>query len=189
MLSEARRRELAIDVDDVIPCITSPRHFAGDELRLVDLYAMDDTVPRWLLRVAKAPRSGALARYLHRGRSEFGVLERTLTRQRVKAGRKWFEVELDVPAPILFRYLNTSSARFVRNRALAAPLNNWLVIQPKPGVDADVLFRLLQQVSDSSALREDSRHYGKGLWKLEPLELGELPLPAAARRLKSSLPS
>jgi adenine-specific DNA-methyltransferase len=184
VLSEARRRELAIDVDDVIPCIASPRHFAGAELRLVDLDAMDDTVPRWLLRVAKAPRSGALARYLRRGRSEFGVLERTLTRQRVKAGRKWFEVELDVTAPILFRYLNTSSARFVRNRALAAPLNNWLVIQPKTGVDADALFCLLQQVSDSSALREDSRHYGKGLWKLEPLELRELPLPAAARRLK-----
>ena len=124
VLSEARRRELAIDVDDVIPCIASPRHFASAELRLVDLYSMDETVPRWLPRVAKAPRSGPLARYLRRGRTEFGVLERTLTRQRVKAGRKWFEVELDVTAPILFRYLNTSNARFVRNHALAAPLNN-----------------------------------------------------------------
>ena len=185
VLSEARRRELAIDVDDVIPCIASPRHFAGAELRLVDLYAMHDTVPRWLLRITKAPRSGPLARYLRRGRSkEFGVLERTLTRQRVKAGRRWFEVELDISAPILFRYLNTSSARFVRNRALAAPLNNWLVIQPKPGVAADALFDVLEQLSDSSALREDSRHYGNGLWKLEPLELRELPLPGAARGLK-----
>lgn len=185
VLSEARRRELAIDLADVIPCIASPRHFAGAELRLVDLYTMDDTVPRWLLRVTKAPRSGPLARYLRRGRTEFGVLERTLTRQRVKAGRKWFQVELDVTAPILFRYLNTSNARFVRNRALAAPLNNWLAIQPKPGVDADALFDVLQQVSGSSALREDSRHYGKGLWKLEPFELRDLPLPAAAGSLMS----
>jgi hypothetical protein len=72
----------------------------------------------------------------------------------------------------------------VRNHALAAPLNNWLVIQPKPGVDADALFQVLQHVSASPALRENSRHYGKGLWKLEPLELRELPLPAAARGLK-----
>jgi len=184
VLSEKRRRELAIDADDVIPCIASPKHFAGAELRLVDLYAMSNNVPRWMLRVRRTPHSPALARYLERGRAEFGVLERTLTRQRVKAGRQWFEVELDVVAPILFRYLNASSARFVRNRALAAPLNNWLVIQPKPGVDADALFRVLEEAGDSPSLEEDSRHYGKGLWKLEPSELAALPLPAAAHALK-----
>ncbi len=184
VVSEERRRELGIGLDDVVPCTASPRHFVGDELRSVDLSAMDDTVPRWLLRLTKAPHSGPLALYLERGRSEFGVLERTLTRQRVKAGRQWFEVELNIPAPILFCYLNRSSPRFVRNHALAAPLNNWLVIQPNPGVDADALFGVLQQVSNSPSLREGSRHYGTGLWKLEPLELRELPLPAAARSLK-----
>jgi hypothetical protein len=98
-----------------VPCIASPRHFAGATLTKNDLAAMADSVPRWLLNLKKAPRSGPLASYLHHGRSGLGVRDRTLVRQRVTAGRKWFEVERPMMAPILFRYLNSSHARFVRN--------------------------------------------------------------------------
>ncbi len=183
VLSEARRRELGIDVGHVVPCIASPKHFAGTTLRRADLTAMDDSTPRWLLHLNKAPKSGPLASYLRRGHTEFAVGDRTLVCQRVKAGRKWFQVELDVPAPILFRYLNSSPARFVRNLAGAAPLNNWLAIQPRAGVEADRLFAVLEELAESTALEEDSRHYGKGLWKLEPRELRDLTLPPSASRL------
>lgn len=122
--------------------------------------------------------------YLRRGRTEFRVRDRTLVRLREKAGRKWFEVELDLTAPILFRYFNVSHARFVRNIAEAAPLNNWLLIQPKGGVDADELFVLLQEVGRSMAVEDESRHYGKGLWKLEPRELRDLRLPRRALALR-----
>lgn len=86
-------------------------------------------------------------------------------------------------APILFRYLNSSNARFVRNIAGAAPLNNWLVIRPNPGVNPDALFSVLQELGDSTSLESGSRHYGKGLWKLEPRELSGLALPDSAAGL------
>jgi len=94
---------------------------------------------------------------------------------RVKAGRAWWEVEADFAAPILFTYLNRSRPRFVRNRAGAIPLNNWLVIEPRNGVDPDVLFARLREASEA-ALRTNAREYGNGLWKLEPSELKRLPL-------------
>jgi hypothetical protein len=144
---------------------------------------MDDSVPRWLLKLKKAPRSGPLASYLHHGRNGLRVRDRTLVRERVSAGRKWFELELDMSAPILFRYLNSSNARFVRNIAGAAPLNNWLVIRPNPGVNPDALFSVLQELGDSTSLESGSRHYGKGLWKLEPRELSGLALPDSAAGL------
>lgn len=184
VLSERRRLELDIPRSDLKPCIASPRHFSGSVLDADAFESMDDGVPRWLLNLSEAPRSGPTASYLRRGRTEFGVRDRTLVHQRVRAGRKWFQVELDVDGPILFRYFNASAARFVRNTINAAPLNNWLVIQPKPGVDADSLFELLTAVGGSASLRDGSRHYGKGLWKLEPRELRQLALPPAAAALR-----
>jgi hypothetical protein len=71
----------------------------------------------------------------------------------------------------------------MRNFAAAAPLNNWLVIQPKPGINTDGLFAVLEELAASPALEGGSRHYGKGLWKLEPRELRDVPLPASAARL------
>jgi adenine-specific DNA-methyltransferase len=93
VLSEARRVQLAIDAAHLVPCAASPRHFEGGMLAEADLAAMDDATPRLLLSLKKAPRGGPPASYLHRGRTEFAVRERALVRQRVKAGRKWFEVE------------------------------------------------------------------------------------------------
>ncbi len=186
VLTETRRRELEIAKGNLVPCIASPRHFRGATLRRSDLDAMDDDVPRWLLKLDKAPRSGPMARYLARGRTEFEVRDRTLVRQRQKAGHKWFQVNFDLTAPILFRYFNVSRARFVRNVAEAAPLNNWLLIQPKVGVNPDKLFAVLQELGKSTMMEHESRHYGKGLWKLEPGELSELMLPKHACALLPS---
>jgi adenine-specific DNA-methyltransferase len=186
VLSEARRIELGISTDFLTPCIASPRYFSGRILTDADLDAMDDEFPRWLLKMSRAPRSGPMARYLYMGRTDFAVRDRTLVRHRVEAGRKWFEVEPNVRAPILFRYLNKSRPRFVRNAAEAAPLNNWLVIRPRPGVDPDVLFGLLEEaVTSSTDLESGSRHYGGGLWKSEPRELKNLLLPARAQTFVS----
>ncbi len=180
VLSEERRAQLGIPLRHLVPCVASPRYFAGATLTKNDLAAMDDSVPRWLLNLKQAPRSGPLASYLHHGRSGLGVRDRTLVRQRVTAGRKWFEIERPMTAPILFRYLNSSHARFVRNLAEAAPLNNWLVIRPNPGVDPDELLAVLRELGRSTSLESSSRHYGKGLWKLEPRELSGLALPKSA---------
>jgi adenine-specific DNA-methyltransferase len=174
VLSDDDRRLHALNRCCLRPCAAAPRWF-DEEIDDETLAALPDRVPRWLLYPSRARLGGPLERYLRRA-GQLGVHERHLVKLRVKAGRAWWEVESDFAAPILFTYLNRSRPRFVRNRAGAIPLNNWLVIEPLNGVDPDVLFAALKEASEA-VLRSDAREYGNGLWKLEPSELKRLPLP------------
>jgi adenine-specific DNA-methyltransferase len=175
VLSDEDRRLHKINRSCLRSCAASPRWFPGDEIDDEALAALPATAPRWLLRPSRVRLGGPLERYLRRAK-RLGVDERHLVKQRMKAGRRWWEVEAAFPAPILFTYLNRGRPRFVRNHAGAVPLNNWLVIEPLDGVDPDVLFAALRDASEA-ALRGDAREYGNGLWKLEPSELKRLALP------------
>ena len=174
VLSDQARRFHKLNHCYLRPCAASPRWFEGNEITEETLDALSDTAPRWLLSPTRARLGGPLERYLERAES-LGVHERHLVTLRVKAGWPWWAVEADFAAPILFTYLNRSRPRFVRNRANAIPLNNWLAIDPLLGVDADELFASLQK--RTATLRSDAREYGNGLWKLEPSELKRLTLP------------
>jgi adenine-specific DNA-methyltransferase len=177
VLSERQRRDLGLGRSSVRPCLASPRHFGGQTIDMEAFEALPETTRRWLLEPKRPHATGPLADYLARGRTEFGVLERHLVKQRVKAGRRWFAVEAHFEAPILFTYFNRPRARFVRNLALAVPLNNWLVITPHNDVDSDALFETLTSAPVLARLQDDCRLYGNGLWKLEPSELKQLRLP------------
>lgn len=177
VLSERDRRLFQISRSCVLPCVASPRLFTGDMLDRTALEALPETAPRWLFAPKRPAQAGPLANYLALGRTEFGVLDRYLVKQRVRSGRRWFDVETNVAAPILFSYLNRRQARFVRNEAGAVPLNNWLAISPHDDVDADALFALLIGGEVQERLRDDCRVYGSGLWKLEPSELKRTVLP------------
>jgi adenine-specific DNA-methyltransferase len=174
VLSDEGRRRHGLNRCYLRACAASPRWFDGDEIDEETLVGLPPSAPQWLLYPSRARLGGPLERYLQRA-DRLGVHERHLVRQRVKAGRPWWEVEADFAAPILFTYLNRKRPRFVLNRAAAIPLNNWLVIEPLSGVDVAVLFSALKQASEA-ALRTDAREYGNGLWKLEPSELKRLPL-------------
>jgi len=50
---------------------------------------------------------------------------------------------------------------------------------PKDGLDADDLYAVLTKRRSSDAHRKRSQ-YGKGMWKLEPRELGQLACPVEA---------
>lgn len=65
VLSEERRAQLGIPLRHLVPRVASPRYFAGATLTNNDLAAMDDSVPRWLLSLKQALRSGPLASYRH----------------------------------------------------------------------------------------------------------------------------
>jgi hypothetical protein len=174
VLSDEDRKVHKLNRCSLRPCAASPKWFEGDEISESTLETLPDTAPRWLLYPSRARLGGPLERYLHHA-AELGVHERHLVELRVKAGRPWWQVEADFAAPILFTYLNRSRPRFVRNRAAVIPLNNWLAIQPRAGVDVEALFEALQRLG-AGALRPDAREYGNGLWKLEPSELRRLPL-------------
>ena len=138
VLTDEDRRVHALNRCCLRSCAASPRWFDGEEINDETLAALPASAPRWLLYPSRARLGGPLERYLQR--AALGVHERHLVKLRVKAGRPWWEVEADFAAPILFTYLNRRRPRFVRNRAGAIPLNNWLVIEPLDGVDAEMLF-------------------------------------------------
>lgn len=178
VLSERERRDLRLGVSSVRPCVASPRQFPGvAEINQAVFDSLSVTAPRWLLSPTQQRQHGPLARYLAHGEHDLRVRQRYLVTQRERAGRRWFEVEAELRAPILFTYFNRTRARFVRNHINAVPLNTWLVIEPMDGTDPDLLFDLLTSEEVNARVSEDSRVYGKGLWKLEPSELKNLPLP------------
>lgn len=181
-ISNKTRREWELTRSYLTRCAASPRLFPGKEINEDAFAGLSDTAPRWLLAPSREWTYGPMYEYLEYGLAEYELLERHLVKQRVKAGRKWWKVET-VSAPILFSYFNRPHGRFVRNRIDAVPLNNWLAIQPKDGIDADELFAVLQEGSVAERLAEQSRHYGNGLWKLEPSELRAVVLPPSARML------
>ncbi len=125
---------------------------------------------------ANAPR-GRCAAISILGAEELDVTERALVVSRMKAGRRWFEVKVPRTAPILFSYFNRPAARFVRKYAEAIPLNSWLVIRPREGIDVEALFELLSSAEVTARLKDGARVYGKGLWKLEPSQLLDVWLP------------
>lgn len=174
-LSESRRVELGIAVSDLRPCLSSPKHFAIGDITQSMLDELPGTTRRWLIDTADP---GALL-----AKNPLGVYLRRGKRLKIHTGylasrrTPWYAQEQRPNAPIIFTYLNKLHPRFLRNRADAVPLNNWLVIAPKDGVDPDELFAALTSSSVESQLREQARVYGGGLWKLEPSELQGILLP------------
>lgn len=183
VFSESRRKELELDRCCCRPCLPSPRHFDANEMDLENLEELGDEVPRWLFAPSRERASGPLRRYLDFGVRDLAVTERALVASRVKAGRRWFEVTVPRTAPILFSYFNRPAARFVRNYAGAVPLNSWLVIRPREGVDVEALFELLSSAKVAERLKDGARVYGKGLWKLEPSQLLDIWLPSNSLEL------
>jgi adenine-specific DNA-methyltransferase len=181
VISDKTRREHGLAHSYLSPCAASPKLFAGHEITDDTFAALADTAPRWMLTPSRESSHGPLADYLEYGLEEFELLQRHLIKQRVKAGRRWFAVET-TSAPIFITYFNRSHGRFVRNRAGAIPLNNWLTITPKDGVDVDALFEALRSADVAERLSEQARLYGNGLWKLEPHDLRAVKLPPSVAR-------
>lgn len=171
VLSEERRRELRIAHCSVRPCLASPKLLTGPEVSLETLRELPNDARRWLFLPTRVRSRGPIADYLSIGVSDYGVLTRNLVQQREQVGRKWYQLAADVPAPIVVTYINQGAARIVRNSANAIPLNNWLRIIPKPGVDVDKLLFELTRPEVSREIRSHGREYGNGMWKLEPSDL------------------
>jgi adenine-specific DNA-methyltransferase len=171
VISERERQKLGIPVEQLKPCITSPRVFSSTELTAEVMGAFDNDVPRWLIDCAdpeEPKRETPLGRYLKTGEGRrLRINKGYLARNR----EPWHRLEQRPNAPILFTYFNRDAPRFVRNRCGAIPLNNWLVIEPNESVDPDALYRALQSQSVREQFDGVRRVYGGGLWKLEPSEL------------------
>lgn len=105
----------------------------------------------------------------------------------------WYRQEQRPAAPILCTYMGRHNGgraiRFLRNRSDATAPNVYLMLYPKPPLEAearrrpeilDDLFRGLTEVAND--LAHGGRVYGGGLNKIEPKELEAIALPSWAQQ-------
>ena len=155
------------------PCITGPKLIEGTKLTELGLQRLPATTPRWVLE-CRDPQvendDNALGRYLRLGIDEFQAHAGYLASKR----KPWYALEQRSNMAILFTYMNRQRPRFIRNRAGAIPLNTFLIVEPKDGVDADTLCEALNAPKTVAQLERLRRNYGGGLWKLEPGEVASL---------------
>lgn len=134
----------------------------------------------------------ALWKYLEEGEA-LGVAKRYLCRHRTP----WYIQEERPPAPFVCTYLgrrDTKSGRpfrFILNHSRATAANVYLMLYPKGPIaraleeDPDLkkrLWRFLNEIRPQTML-DEGRVYGGGLHKLEPRELGNVPVAEFAELL------
>ena len=162
VLTERGRRECGLDPGDLRRCVRGPRTIAGLELDGDD--ELDWVLACWRPEAEHEP--SPLGAYLRRGRAA-GIPDGYLASRR----RPWFGLDRREPAAILWPYFSRGRLRFVRNRAGALALNTWLGVEPHEGVDAERLWRRLNEPACLRAILAARRSYA-GMHKLEPAELG-----------------
>lgn len=190
VLPEERVKELNLPMKVLRPILPSPRHVKGDVIE-ADEQGVPTNVARLFLLDPRMDEDAIqrelpmLAGYLQKGR-QAGLHERYLCRSRPR----WYDQEKREPAPIVCTYLGRSDGktgrpfRFIRNRSGATVANSYLALYPTPALekrmaaDPNLLDRLWEQLNaiDPQTLLGEGRVYGGGLHKLEPKELGKVPL-------------
>lgn len=185
---EIERRELPMDAFK--PILPSPRYLQGDEVKADkkgnpilgrQLFLLD---PPWTEDEIRE-RYSKLWAYLEKGKAQ-GIAERYLCRHR----KPWYRQEDRPPASLLCTYLGRRDNRdgrpfrFILNNSRATAANVYLLLYPKSPVE-----RLLQDKPDlkrqvwvllnqipPKTMTGEGRVYGGGLHKLEPKELGNVPV-------------
>ncbi|MBP9663774.1 MAG: Eco57I restriction-modification methylase domain-containing protein [Pyrinomonadaceae bacterium] len=137
----------------------------------------------------------ALWRYLSAGKD--ALAEKYLCKTR----KLWYLQEQRKPARFLCTYmgrggkLDDRPVRFLLNRSNAVVTNSYLMLYPRPFLERILsddphteleLWRGLNDISGES-LKAEGRVYGGGLHKLEPSELGNLPVGDLVDRLNIDL--
>jgi hypothetical protein len=173
------------------PILPSPRYLKADEIEADRtglprmerrLFLLDSALPECEIEL----RFPSLHAYLQEGRAR-DLHERYLCRHR----SPWYSQEVRPPAPIVCTYLGRSdtksgrSFRFILNRSQATVANVYLAMYPTPlmqqamQVNPETIhlaWQALNRITPDQLLGE-GRVYGGGLYKLEPKELANVPVP------------
>lgn len=178
VLSTAEVAERALE-DYVVRTLQRNREIQDivlDEAHWQSLSASGKRVWLLYLRDAAARNTVAVGRYLAEGESR-GFHRRSLVQTR----RQWYAMEQREVPPIFFTILTRGNPRFILNLAGVRPLNMFSLIYPSyPVIAANavvLLWALLNSSYSISRLHSVSRTYGGNTLKVEPRELGNLPVP------------
>ena len=191
ILSDIEIKERGLPLSEFRSILPSPRYLIEDVVEADEngdpnidrhLFLLDPKLSEIAIR-AQYP---ALWNYLEEGKAR-GLHERYLCSHRLK----WYAQEVRPPAPIVCTYMGRGDARsgrpfrFILNKSNATAANVYLMMYPTPllaqalSKDRDLIHRIWTSLNEIPAekLLGEGRVYGGGLHKLEPKELGNVPLP------------
>ena len=194
ILSEGEIAARRLPMEAFTPILPSPRYLPMDEV-LSDtngnpqidhrLYLLDTKLPEHEIK----HRYPTLYAYLEEGKAN-ALHKRYLCKHR----GLWYAQENRPPAPIVCTYLGRSDTkrkkpfRFILNRSRATVANVYLAMYPKPALtramqrDSHLIRKIWESLNrlTPEEMLSEGRVYGGGLHKLEPKELGNVPVPEAA---------
>ena len=190
VLTPEQVSENQIPPEFLTPILPAPRHLPVNEIH-ADAFGNPALERKLFLLNCSLPESQvssqfpALARYLEKGRMQ-GVPERYLSRNR----SPWYAQEQRPAAPFLCTYMgrirsdSSGPFRFIRNHSQATAPNLYLMLYPKPDLARQIeekpdlassLWEALNSIP-TEVMTACGRVYGGGLYKMEPKELGRVPL-------------
>ena len=190
ILSADEIRERGLSFETFRPILPSPRYLKDNEVKaddcgnpklenqlyLLDCQLRDDEIQQ---------QYPELADYLREGAAK-GIANRYICRHR----KLWYSQENRPPAPILCTYIGRKGTRsgrpfrFILNSSQATAANVYLMLYPKQPVARAMeenpalgrcIWKFLNEICPQKMLGE-GRAYGGGLHKLEPRELGNVPV-------------
>lgn len=191
ILDAEQVRQHELPAEFLTPILPSPRYLESDEVE-ADIYGNPVLKRPLFLLNCNLPeeqierRHPTLWRYLQLGITQ-GIPNGYLCRHRTR----WYAQDKRAPSPFLCTYMGrpsnghtTSPFRFILNLSRAVAPNVYLNIYPnrmlatvlmkKPDLKRAIWESL--QVITVDRLIDEGRVYGGGLYKLEPNELGNLPV-------------
>jgi adenine-specific DNA-methyltransferase len=176
VVSEATRRQWQLPLPLLRACLYRPRLFPDELIDDAVLDALPDDAPRWVLNSPHADhdqRPDALGHYLRWGQQEKDADQSFLARYR----EVWHQPEERDSCALVIPYCNRGLPRFIRNTSGAVPLNTFHVIEPYVHVEADELWRMLNQPEVLRQVKRLGRDYGNRMWKVEPGDLRKVRVP------------
>jgi hypothetical protein len=175
-LTSQRVQELQIPAEFLKRAIGRIKDVQGDSISEEDLRQLDKKQrPVHLFSVNGQTEFPSQVRdYLRLG-EEMLLPERALIRQR----HPWYKMETRKIPPLLFVYLWQRNTRFIRNDAGVLPLTGFLCVYPLIEDEAYIenLWKALNHPATLANLKLVGKSYGSGAIKVEPGNLGKLPIP------------
>lgn len=100
-------------------------------------------------------------------------------RSLIKQRKPWYKMEKREIPPMLFSYLGRRRIRFIKNEAGVLPLTGFLCVYPiyKDEESINNLWQALNHPDTLKNLNLVGKSYGSGAVKVEPGNLGNLPIP------------
>ena len=166
-MTRAEAHERDIPTTDLKRCVGKTKDLKGHRFDDARLDTLDgEGRATYLLNVAAQNKDA-----MHPGTRayiEFGERQGVPSGALAAARPKWWRMDKREAPPILFTYLGRASSTFYRNATCAIPLNGFIGVYPRHGIDPDALAHALDDPRTRAALRYEAKTYGRGDIKIEP---------------------